>query len=74
MPVESNFELPADDDNAVIEPQDINRAPSLGLDLNSADPLGELGKGPEINDDIDDDFDYDDVQIQANAKPAAKRQ
>jgi len=70
------YQMPEDNDIGEIkasepaEPQDMNRAPSLGLDLNSAAPLGNLG---ELAGD-DDDFDYDDVQIQKQEKSAAKRQ
>ena len=51
----------------------MNRAPSLGLDLNSAAPLGNLGELAGDND-IDDDFDYDNVQVQNQDKSGARRQ
>lgn len=78
VPVET-YQMPDDDDigkpkaSEPVEPQDINRAPSLGLDLNSAAPLGNLGELAGDND-FDDDFDYDDVQVQKQDKSAAKRQ
>ena len=57
--------MPDDDtaaanDRPAFNPQDM-RQPSLELNLDSATPLGNLDN--KMGGDIDDDFDFDNVQI-----------